>query len=247
MCNLISTASTQVSTPSAPLFVANPLGSGSVMQYKTIDCATNLLAAGDVIWQQYSTGTHTVTHRYEVIANNGKLDRDHQLTLKDLDTDEVKDVLWPGGDKQLCAGPKVDAFKANPRLCTRVTSTSRPRWAPETIDTAAPVTGKLPTVLCQTSQLEPGDVFTDRPRKHGGGHSEARIEVLEVGAISADGKSVRLYTKNHLNNDVSWGGWSEGQKTVTAGPKCLRYQSGDRQPFIHSRGTPVWVGLSAKV
>ena len=246
MCNLTSTASTQVSTPSDALFVANPLGGGSVMQYKTIDCATSYLAPCDVIWQQYSTGTHTVVHSYEVIDYKGKVGRDHHLTLKDLDTFEVKEVQWPGGDHQLCAGPKVDAFRSNPRLCTRVTSTSRPKWTPAPA-TPAPITGKLPTVLCQTSLLEVGDVFTDRPRKHGGGHSEARIEVLEVGAISNDGKSVRLRTKNYLNDDISWGGWSECQKTLIAGPKCVRYQSGDCQPFIHTHGVPFYVGTSAKV
>lgn len=99
------------------------------VKHVVIECRTSDLAPGDVIWQQYSTGTNTVVHHYEVVANLGKLNgREHHLTIKDLDTGTTKDVQWGGLDHCLDAGPKVTAYRSNPALCVQVRSTARPKW-----------------------------------------------------------------------------------------------------------------------
>lgn len=95
-----------------------------------IDCPIHLLETGDVVIQEYKTGTGPAASRYEIISNWGMIAGGKQckLKIKDLLTGTAENVSWAGSTRTLCDGPKVRAYAADPDTCLPGRVGSKPMW-----------------------------------------------------------------------------------------------------------------------
>ncbi len=96
-----------------------------------ITCETMDLREGDVILQETKSQTlGTAETRLEVTRYWGKLAASqYKLEVKNLATDEIKTVIWSGGDVLLCDGPKVKAYAADKSVCKPPRFGTTPVWA----------------------------------------------------------------------------------------------------------------------
>lgn len=85
-----------------------------------LDCPINLLEPNDVIWS-FGDNASLI-----VVENWGRVGDKFKIITRNAKTTEETTQYWQSGHRSLCAGPKYDAYRQNPKLAKD--GGQRPVW-----------------------------------------------------------------------------------------------------------------------